>query len=65
MNIVGTIDVDKLDKLGGHYGIPDEFSDRPRHKNKHKNDDAKPGEKTPADKTPAAKKGADDDDDEA
>jgi hypothetical protein len=58
VNIVGTIDVEKLDKLGGHFGIPDEFSDRPKHK--HKTDDGKP-----AGKTPDAKKGDDDDDDEA
>ena len=63
VNIVGSIDVDKLYKLGGHFGIPDEFNDGPKHKNKHKNDDAKPGDKK--DKTPADKKGADDDDDEA
>jgi len=65
VNIVGSIDVDKLAKLGGHFGIPDEFNDGPKHKNKHKNDDAKPGDKAPKDKTPANKKGDDDDDDEA
>jgi hypothetical protein len=65
VNIVGSIDVDKLDKLGGHFGIPDEFSDRPKHKNKHKTDDASPAGKKPTEKTPADKKGADDDDDEA
>jgi len=59
VNIVGLIDVDKLYKLGGHFGIPDEFSDGSKHKNKHKNDDIKPREKTPADKK------GDDDDDEA
>ena len=62
VNIVGMIDVDKLDKLSGHFGIPDESSNGPKHKNKNKlkNDDGKPSGKTPADK-----KGTDDDDDEA
>jgi hypothetical protein len=60
VNIVGTIDVEKLEKLGGHFGIPDEFSNGSKHKNKPKKDDGKPSGKTPADK-----KGTDDDDDEA
>jgi hypothetical protein len=60
VNIVGMIDVDKLEKLSGHFGIPNEFGDGQKHKNKHKNDDGKPAGKTPTDK-----KGTDDDDDEA
>jgi len=60
VNIVGTIDVDKLEKLGGHFAIPDEFSNGSKHKAKQKNDDGKPAGKKPADK-----KGTDDDDDEA
>src|SRR5207237_236101 len=35
VNIVGLIDVDRLYKLGGHFGIPDEFSDGSKHKNGH------------------------------
>jgi hypothetical protein len=58
VNIVGTIDVDKLEKLGGHFGIPGEFSDKTK-KDKHKTDDGRPAGKTPADK-----KETDDDDDE-
>lgn len=30
VNIVGKIDFEKLGELGGHFGIPDEISDRPR-----------------------------------
>jgi hypothetical protein len=35
VNIVGTIDADKLGELGGHFGIPDEINDKtdkPKHK---------------------------------
>ncbi len=63
VNIVGAIDVDKLDKLGGHFGIPEELSNRPKHKDK--TDGASPAGKKPAGKTPADKKETDDDDDEA
>ncbi len=32
VNIVGPIDFDKLGKLGGHFGIPDEINDHPTNK---------------------------------
>lgn len=45
VNIVGKIDFEKLGELGGHFGIPDEISDRPP---KHK---SKPNASPAADKT--------------
>lgn len=53
VNIVGFIDVDKLGKLEGHFGIPDEDH---HHYRKNRNDNATP----PADKSAPQKKGDDD-----
>lgn len=32
VNLVGPIDFDKLGELGGHFGIPDEINDHPKHR---------------------------------
>lgn len=53
VNIVGFIDIDKLGKLEGHFGIPD---DDHRHYRKNRDDNATP----PADKSAPQKKGDDD-----